>query len=343
MIRTCFAAAVLTLAILTPALAADEWDISTCVGPDAAQSVDACTRIINDKATSQEDLGKAYGARGNSYQKLNKYDQAITDYDAAIKLDQKNASLYVNRGHALQAKGDLDKALADQDEAIKLDPKNRSAYVNRGDVFAAKGEYAKAVADYDAAIKIDPKDAVAYLDRGNARNADGKYEAAVADFDAAVQLLPKYPMGYFSRGFAHLYAGSLPKALADFKQAVALDPKDPYLALWLTIAGQRSKEKSDLAKLSQNFDMKSWPAPVVQFYLHKLNASALLAAANDADPAVQQGRLCEANFYSGEEALQRGAKDDAERRFRSAATDCPKSFNEWVAAKAELKALGKPL
>ena len=38
--------------------------------------------------------------------------------------------------------------------------------------------------------------------------------------------------------------------------------------------------------------------------------------------------------------LRTGAKDEAARLFRFAARDCPKNFDEWPAANAELKALG---
>jgi lipoprotein NlpI len=58
------------------------------------------------------------------------------------------------------------------------------------------------------------------------------------------------------------------------------------------------------------------------------------------DPTKRKGQVCEANFYGGELALRVGAKDEATRQFRLAANDCPKSFGEWLAANAELKALG---
>jgi hypothetical protein len=40
-------------------------------------------------------------------------------------------------------------------------------------------------------------------------------------------------------------------------------------------------------------------------------------------------------------ALLRHAKEEALRLFRLAASDCPKTFIEWSAANAELKALGE--
>ena len=86
--------------------------------------------------------------------------------------------------------------------------------------------------------------------------------------------------------------------------------------------------------------MSVWPAPIVRLFLGQLTPAAVLAAADNPDPAKQKGQICEANFYSGALALRQGAKDEVTRLFRLAANDCPRGFIEWLAARSELKALG---
>ena len=66
----------------------------------------------------------------------------------------------------------------------------------------------------------------------------------------------------------------------------------------------------------------------------------MLASADDPDPLTKRGKICEANFYTGELALIRGKKDDAIRLFTAASSDCPLSWSEWESADAELKMLG---
>jgi S1-C subfamily serine protease len=75
--------------------------------------------------------------------------------------------------------------------------------------------------------------------------------------------------------------------------------------------------------------------------LRQLTPTAVLAAADDANADTRKGHLCEANFYSGELALQQGAKEEAARLFGLVTAQCPKGFFEWPAANAELRALGK--
>ena len=86
--------------------------------------------------------------------------------------------------------------------------------------------------------------------------------------------------------------------------------------------------------------MTKWPAPAVRLFLGQLTPEAVLAAADDPDPKTKNGQVCEANFYTGELALSKGATDDASRLFQLAVDGCPKTFIEWSAASLELKTLG---
>ena len=81
------------------------------------------------------------------------------------------------------------------------------------------------------------------------------------------------------------------------------------------------------------------PAPVIRHFLGQTTPEAVLAAADDPNAKTKQGKVCEANFYTAELALQRRAKDEATRLFRLAATNCPQNFTERAAAHAELRAL----
>jgi len=145
---------------------------------------------------------------------------------------------------------------------------------------------------------------------------------------------------YFNRGRAHLLNRALPRAAADFSQASQLAPRDPYAALWLDIAGQRSNLPSRLPQAVTRIDMTAWPAPVIRLFMGQLTPAAVLAAAEHPDATVKLGHICETNFYSGEFALRGADTAEAKRLFGLAARDCPKSFAEWEGATAELRALG---
>jgi lipoprotein NlpI len=213
-------------------------------------------------------------------------------------------------------------------------------YVSRGVEYKNKRGLDRAIADFDQAIRLEPKNADAYTVRGMAWEAKGDFDRAIADFDQAIRLDPKNSSWYFHRGLSNLYAGALPTALADLNQASELNPKHAYAALWLDIVKKRSNLPSRLAEAAKQINMTWWPAPVIRLYLGQLTPEAVLAAADDANPRAKQGRVCEANFYAGELALQQGNADEAKRLFALAAADCPKDFAAYAGATAELKVLG---
>lgn len=97
-----------------------------------------------------------------------KFDQAIRDFDAALKLKPNDPAIITYRGVARYAKGQNDAALQDFEQAIKLDPKHGKAYYQRGMVYEKKENYEKALADIQQAKSlgygVEP-DFIKYLER----------------------------------------------------------------------------------------------------------------------------------------------------------------------------------
>lgn len=93
------------------------------------------------------------------------YAKAIELFTKAITEDDSNPSFYANRGSAYSSLGKLDEALHDYDTAIKKaiahsgNPKDkRLAYFlyNRGYAYEHAGHLAEALADYQKTIELDP-------------------------------------------------------------------------------------------------------------------------------------------------------------------------------------------
>jgi lipoprotein NlpI len=280
------------------------------------------------------DFRKEYVVCEKSAQETTPNGAAATPNDAAA---------YYDRGQSYYTKGDIERAIVDFGQAIRLDPKYAEAYSSRGAIYNNKGDYDSAIVDLNEAIRLNPKSGFAYRKRGFAYKGNGDNVSAIADFNEAIRLNPNVKETYFSRALANLYAGALPKALADLNQARALDFTDAYVVLWLDIVARRSNVPSVISKAIDRIDKTAWPAPVVRMFLGQMTPAAVLAAADDPDAEKKRGQVCEANFYRGEYALQKGSKNDAVLLFRLAAADCPKGFVEWSAANSELKALNATL
>lgn len=153
-----------------------------------------------------------------------RYDQAIADYTAALKLDPKLTSAIVNRGWAYLAREDYETASADFGAAIKIDPEVRAAYEGRGTCQREMGQYQKAIRDLTEAIRRDSTDADTFERRAKCYDALGRNEDALKDRNRAVELAPEEQIYLMSRGQTLRALKRFDAAKRDFEKAIALDP-----------------------------------------------------------------------------------------------------------------------
>jgi tetratricopeptide (TPR) repeat protein len=83
-----------------------------------------------------------------------KFDQALKEFEAALKLKPNDPLIITYRGVAKYAKGQNEAALQDFEQAIKLDSKCGKAYYQRGMVYEKQENYAKAVEDMKQAKSL---------------------------------------------------------------------------------------------------------------------------------------------------------------------------------------------
>jgi tetratricopeptide (TPR) repeat protein len=165
-----------------------------------------------------------YINRATARQRQGAPDEAIADYDKALQLDPQNATVHNDRGVAQLARGKFAEAITDCSEAIRLNPRYALAFNNRGVTHFKKGDLARAVADYTEALRLDPRYALAFDNRGFAHFKQGEHGRAIADFNEAIRLAPSLPGFYYNRGLAHFARGDHARAIADFSEAIRLQP-----------------------------------------------------------------------------------------------------------------------
>jgi tetratricopeptide (TPR) repeat protein len=81
---------------------------------------------------------------------------------------------WFNQGKEYHLKGDFDQTISAFTEALRIDPNLAYVYASRGDAYRMKGQYDAAINDYDAAIRLEPNYAWAYASRGVAYNQKAK-------------------------------------------------------------------------------------------------------------------------------------------------------------------------
>lgn len=98
-----------------------------------------------------------------------------------------------DRGMALYREKRYEEALAEFQAAAKLDPKDAQATNNVGFVYFRKGEYAEAVKWLEKTLELDPRRAVAFLNLGDAYDKLGRKPDAARAYGRYLALLPDGP------------------------------------------------------------------------------------------------------------------------------------------------------
>ena len=197
------------------------------------------------------DFYKAFNNKGNVLVELGKYDEAIAAYDDALKIEPKYYGALYDKGIALAELGKYADAIAAYDAALKIKPDAYEALSNKGVALAELGKYADAIAAYDAALKIEPNAQEALSNKGNALVEQEKYDEAIAAFDAALKIKPDAQEALSGKGNALTRQGQPEKAIAAYDAALKIK-SDNYEALENKGTALTELEKYDEAITAYN-------------------------------------------------------------------------------------------
>lgn len=286
-----------------------------------------------------------YRDRGIDYSEKSDYDLAIQDYNEAIRLNPNDTSVYVVRGDAYKEKGDYDRAIQDFDEVIRLDPTYARAYSDRGSAYSGKDDYDRAIQDYDQAIRLNPKYTSAYYSRGSAYYSKRDYDRAVQNYNEAIRLYPNFALFYEIRGDAYFNQSNLTAAITDFEHAISTAPSSrlavfAVLMLHIVMRRQGHDDAQQLARVAAAADLSKWPGPMLKLDLGQMTADEVMVAAASPGSNIQKWQVCEANYFTGEDALLHHQRTTALARLKAARDGCPKGDTTYALSLTELKRLG---
>ncbi|MCB2194783.1 MAG: tetratricopeptide repeat protein [Bacteroidetes bacterium] len=154
----------------------------------------AAGKLIDDAIKKNSDYPHFYLTRGKILIHKDKYEDAIDDLNRALDLSKGSNDkllenkIYVNRGAAYQKLLKYDAALSDYSKAIQLNDNNPNVFLYRGYLFYKTNEYEEALRDFNIVIEIDPENPFAYYNRGMIHLKQVKDAEACDDFHKACEL-----------------------------------------------------------------------------------------------------------------------------------------------------------
>jgi tetratricopeptide (TPR) repeat protein len=169
---------------------------------------------------------KQYLDEGEALFKTEHYEEALTIFERAIRLDSKSAEAYYRIGKVLERLGQerLWEALAAYSQAIYLDPKFTNAYISKGDIHYIFQRYDEALGDYQEAIRVAPKLALGYYKIGNVLTELKRYQEALFAYESAIVNDPNIIDIYYQKIKLLEHFERYDEALTTYDRIVELAP-----------------------------------------------------------------------------------------------------------------------
>lgn len=195
---------------------------------DALTAIDNALRLEPKHVRAHFLRGFALGHLGRDKEALANFDRAIRLNAAAASLKKlgrdQEAPLLCNRAIALRRLERYDEALTAYDLAIRFDPDNAEMHRDRGTTLAELKRYGDALNSFTAAINLAPNDAPSHFGRAMMLAGLNRFEEAVTAYDRAIDLDFNYPVVHLNRGFALSNLERFDEAVAAFDRASSIDP-----------------------------------------------------------------------------------------------------------------------
>lgn len=167
-------------------------------------------------------------ALGIVYEKWNKYDRAVEQYQAALKLKPDDKELNYNLGRVLQyGKNNPEKAKPYYVKYLKLDPKGSFAeevYFSLGKIYCDEKNYEKASAQYKGAIALKgANQGMAHYYLGLCYIKISKPDLAEKEMTEALKSFPSEATIYGTLGEIYMKKKDFQKAIDNYKKATDYD------------------------------------------------------------------------------------------------------------------------
>ncbi len=162
---------------------------------------------------------------GVVYQRLNRLDDAVRAYRAALELNPDDFNTHYNLALVLMHQQKNAEAAAELAVADKLSPGNGEVLELLGDAYSLQDEQAKAADAYQAAVAKAPDRAVLYSKLAFALARLKRTQEAVAALEKSLNLNPNSVDAYYMLGDLYSALEKYDESIAAYKNALMLDPR----------------------------------------------------------------------------------------------------------------------
>jgi len=171
-------------------------------------------------------LGGALIAGGATHVRNQDYRSGLAIWGDTVEKQPDNPRARLNYGTALSDVNRVDEAMAQFEAALSLKSDYTDAEYNMANMLVKRGDFENAAKRYGRAVELSPEHAQAHYALGYCLLRTGDTEGALAHYARAESLQPKDPVILRSHASALTFTGRLTEAEERYRKLIELTPTD---------------------------------------------------------------------------------------------------------------------
>jgi tetratricopeptide (TPR) repeat protein len=132
----------------------------------------------------------AHHGLGCALSELDRDDEAIAEFEEALRIRPDLAEVRFNLGAALECRKNIDAALEQYRQAVRYEPTLAEAHYNLGVILANRGQNDEAIVEFQNTLKYKPDQANAHYNLATCLDGQGKCAEAMLSWREALRLQP---------------------------------------------------------------------------------------------------------------------------------------------------------
>lgn len=194
------------------------------------------------------DFIEAWNYLGNAFLRTGQADQSIATLQTVLAIKPDFALAQNNLGNAYFYKGQFEDAIVQYRKAISLAPGAPSFYNNLGGTLLEIGKLDEAIPELQKALEIDSNCWEACRNMGKVFLQKGLWNEAVVYYSKAISIQPSCTECYYDLGTAHFKKSEIDQAIASYTEAVKLNPQ--YSGAWFSLGNSYARKGQTLGSIS---------------------------------------------------------------------------------------------
>jgi len=190
------------------------------------EAITVCRRALEFQSLNVHDKALAHGNLGSSLMGIGAKEEAIREFEAALRLLPGNRFIRVNLGRAYVSDGRLDAAVALFGDGIRMDPDNGREHFFLACVLSEKKQMDAALHHFREAARLEPHAVDAQRELAQALSQRGEIGAAILQWQRVLRLAPSDPAVHTLLGVNLAQDARFDEAISEFREALRLKPGD---------------------------------------------------------------------------------------------------------------------